>query len=151
MWRSASANLIKGELCEVQTFLDFDPAGRAAAKAALDRGLLEVKEVTYTSCRGNREAETEDLYSVEAYQAEFLAEFGVALPSKAFNRNRGKWSSRMRAPFLDQGHDWEPSSLRATVLLSEIAARRGAAVLNAAMRGPVDALVAALESRLSQT
>jgi putative ATP-dependent endonuclease of OLD family len=145
------ANLIKGELCEVQAFLDFDSPGRGAAKAALDRGLLEVREVSYASCRGTREAEIEDLYSVEAYQTEFLAEFGVTLPSKTFNRNRGKWSSRMSAAFLDQGHDWEASSLRAKLLLSEIAARRGEAVLDASMRGPVDALVATLESRLSRT
>lgn len=148
---SYQSALIKNALCDVHVFLDYDAAGRSAAAVAQARGILHPDEVSFASCRGNREAELEDLYAVEIYAPLILATYGVALPSRAFNRSRAKWTSRVEAAFAEQGRDWALAAKTAKGEVAGAVAADPTVALNAAMREPFDALVASLERRLLQT
>ena len=145
---SYHASVIKSALCEVHAFLDFDASGRGAAASAQARSILGPDEISFSSCRGAREAEIEDMFNVAIYAPAIATAYGVTLPSTRFNRSSGKWSSRMQAAFLDQGRDWTAVQSAAKALIAELVATTPSLALNPAMRGPFDALVLSLEIRL---
>jgi hypothetical protein len=142
------ASVLKMNLCHVHAFLDYDAAGRGAAAASQNRGILDASEVQFVTARGRAEAELEDVFEVATYAPAILTTFGVTLPSAEFNQTRAKWSGRMEAAFLAAGKDWDQSKEPAKALVAATVAADPANALNA-RRSPVEALVQSLERHLA--
>lgn len=145
------ASLLKASMVSVHALLDFDQPAKSAAKQSIDKGYLHPHEITHTTCRGNGEAELEDLYDVAAYSEAIRSGFGVTLPSEAFNRSRSKWSGRMATAFADQGRDWDALAMQVKQAVSSAVAGSPEAALRDSMRAPFDALVKSLEAALEST
>lgn len=143
------ASLLRSSLVSVHALLDYDAPGRSAAQISVAKAYLLPTEISMTSCRGAREAEIEDMYSVRTYAPAVASSFGVNLPSPAFNRSRSKWSGRMAAAFNEQGKDWDAVAVQVKQTVAATVAADAADGLSTAMRAPFDALVQTLEQRLS--
>lgn len=146
---SYKLTLLSNALCVSHVLLDGDSAGRHAYQGAEDNGLIKLSEVTFVNCRGFPESELEECFDRRCYEGEVLAEFGVDLSDSSF-RGNGKWSDRAKACFLNQGKLWNAkieSKLKAVVATT--VAKKPDEALNDHRRAPVDALVSALETKLS--
>lgn len=146
---SYHATIIRNELGAAHAFLDADNAGRQAAASAQAAGVLAVTDVTLASSRGNREAEIEDMYRVEAYAPQIANAYGVRLPSPAFEKSRAKWAGRMEAAFADQGKDWGACSGSVKLAVAEAVAAQPSAALDDRFSGPFQALAMTLEGLLT--
>jgi predicted ATP-dependent endonuclease of OLD family len=136
-------------LCAVFVFVDNDAAGKSAVEKAIGDGVLTKAEVKYAMCRGKDESELEDFYHQAVYEAAIDKHFSVKLV-KPLMRGRKKWSDRMADCFQASGQIWDDAAKTAakTFVAAEVAAAPKKA-LNHAIRKPFDALVAALEERVS--
>jgi hypothetical protein len=142
------ANLIRSSLCAFHILADNDEAGKQAMRGALQRGYLFADEYTLTSCRGNREAEIEDMFDPAVYSTELLRGMAVRVPSRSFDQKRGKWSARMEAAFTEQGRDWEPVQVEVKQLVAGAVAAAPRNALDPRFRGPFDALIETLSRKL---
>lgn len=88
---------LRDSLAATHAFLDDDEAGRTAAKAAQDAGLLTEADTTMAMCQGARKgSELEDLINPDVYQDLFIEHFGVDIGHAWITRmSKGKWSDRM--------------------------------------------------------
>jgi putative ATP-dependent endonuclease of the OLD family len=144
------ASLHKTNICSVHAFVDNDDAGRSAVEAAVAGGVLGQTEYHSAVCQGMTNSELEDLLVQDAYRTIISTQFGVALNPKFMGGNKKPWSDRLRANFADQGKPWSKSLERQVkAAVSAAAAAVGLDSLNEARRGPIDALVTALENRLA--
>jgi putative ATP-dependent endonuclease of OLD family len=142
--------LIRAALCSVHCFLDHD----AAAKEAFDRarldGLITDADVNWATSDGMRESEIEDLYLPDLYAAALQNAFRVSIEAPEF-RTAAKWSQRMARTFQRQGKPWDDrieKNIKQRV--AELVASDPARALLPARRASFDALVATLESRISE-
>ena len=71
--------------------LDNDGAGVEAGGKAINQGLAEIRDITYTICNGIPEAEFEDCLNKEAYKKIISDEYGVNIEVSQFKNNK-KWS-----------------------------------------------------------
>jgi hypothetical protein len=143
------AGVVKAALCDLHVLADFDEAGRQAVEEGQRRLLFAADEVTLISCRGQKEAELEDMLDPYCYAAALKDSFGVGVPCDTFDRSHGKWSRRMETTFLAQGSDWGSQAQSVKSVVESAVASNPAAALHSSMRGPFDALVQAIESRFT--
>jgi predicted ATP-dependent endonuclease of OLD family len=146
---SYKLTLLSNALCVSHVLLDGDDAGKRAYQSAEEGGLLKLSEATFINCRGFSESELEECFERSCYEREVLDEFGVDLTDSSF-RGNAKWSDRAKSCFLSQGKLWSTkieSSLKA--LVASTVAKKPLEALNDHRRASVDALVAALEAKLS--
>lgn len=145
---SYKLSLLKNSLCATHSFLDGDAAGRAAYDKAEKDSLIGTANSTFVTCNGMAEAEFEDCIELSVYKDIVLAEQGVDLTSTKF-RGNGKWSSRLRSTFLDQGkHFSDGMAAKTKYLVASSVARNPKTALNMHKRNSIDALVASLERML---
>lgn len=101
-------SLYRNLQCQYHILLDNDGAGVEAGEKAINQGLAEIRDITYTICNGIPEAEFEDCLNKEAYKKIISDEFGVNIEVSQFKNNK-KWSERMKYCFLSQGKRWDDS------------------------------------------
>lgn len=140
---------LRQALCRYHCFLDDDRSGRDAFNKAREQGLVSDSEVNLATCPGFQEAEFEDLIDPSVYADALTNKYRVSVQSRKFKTNK-KWSVRMRDTFVQQGKPWdERVESEVKSLVAENVARHPANALLAARRGPFDALIAALTTRLA--
>ena len=136
--------------CRCHVLLDNDDAGREAGQKAENQGLISIRDTTYTICNGMPEAEMEDCYAKRAYESAIQDEYGVNLNVREFRGNQ-KWSDRVRKCFLSQGKQWTDAiEKRVKLLVASSLPDDPATALDQNKRSPIDALVNALETLVSQ-
>lgn len=140
-------------LCNVHAYLDHDDEGRRAGDVAIQESQLKHHEIHYVTCNGMSQSELEDVFAADVYGEIVATKYGISLQHKQFRGNE-KWAHRMRNVFLSQGKTWNPKvaeEVKSTVASSvaEAVARKLADVLIPQKRNSIDALVAALDLRLS--
>jgi predicted ATP-dependent endonuclease of OLD family len=145
---SYKLSTLREALCVTHSFLDYDAAGIKAAKKATADGLLEIKDVHYTTCEGLQEAEFEDLLDESLYASMLQKKYGVSTLSPKFKGSK-KWSDRLAAAFKHQGKPWS-DVIEAKVKddVSTLIEDSPGNALNAHRRSIFDALVAELEDKL---
>jgi putative ATP-dependent endonuclease of the OLD family len=137
-------------LCSTFVFVDNDMAGKSAVSRAIAEGSLTKGEVKYAMCRGKNESELEDLYLLSIYAAAIDKHFAVKLV-KPLMRGKKKWSDRMADCFQANGQIWdEASKAAAKGFVAAAVAASPKKSLNPGTRKPFDALVMALEERISK-
>jgi predicted ATP-dependent endonuclease of OLD family len=145
-------SLLQNSMCRVHTFLDDDQEGQAAARRSREEGLLVPADETFARFPGAQESEIEDLYEPAAYHDSLWNEFGVdSARFAAIPRNRGKWSTRMRLTFINDGRNWDDG------VQSAVKECVGAAVAANPRQGIIaqcapllEALAVALEAKLDE-
>jgi len=146
---ASQVGFYKGALCNVHVYLDNDEVGRTAIDQAIERGMLDRTEYHLSTCPGMRNAEIEDLVSLDAYQSVIENEYGVRLDTQDMRNRREKWSDRMKRTFLSQGKTWtDRVEIEVKTLVADAVSERGIACLQPQRKGSVEALVGALTSRL---
>ena len=142
--------LLQGSACEFQCFLDNDTAGKSAIKAAIDNGVISLKDYSLTSVSGLRESELEDLYDVERYKADFRAQFGVDATLATPQGRRKKWSDAMGARFKASGKIWsEKEKLSVKSWLAREVERQGFQILDEKRKRPLELFAEALLVKLN--
>jgi predicted ATPase len=141
---------IRDVLCDSYVFLDHDKCGLESAKRAESEGLLTMSDVKFSICNGMPESEIEDMYDSTAYSNMIFYRYKVTLDSPRFKSNK-KWSDRMKETFGQQGQHWDDGVEKKikTEIADKIAANPASA-LNPHKRSAFDALVTALEEKLSR-
>lgn len=141
---------IRDVLCDSYVFLDHDKCGIESSKRAESEGLLNISDVKFSICNGMHESEIEDMYNSVAYSNMILNRYNVTLDSQRFKSNK-KWSDRMKETFGQQGQHWDDAiekKIKAEV--ADIISANPASALNPHKRSSFDALVVALEEKLSR-
>lgn len=142
--------LLRDSLCLWHCFLDDDDAGRQAFERARVEGLVTHAQVHFTTCNGKQEAELEDLYEPSTYAQALKNLYGVSLEHPRFKTSR-KWSERMRETFKGQGKAWDDLiEVDVKRRVAETVAAAPSSALIPERRSPFDALLKALEERLSE-
>lgn len=137
-------------ICVAHVFLDDDKSGREAVDRALRAGLLKDSDVNLTAVLGNAEAEFEDLIDPRCYEAALRTNFGerVTTTSRQFRTNK-KWSVRMGNVFRAAGKRWDDRvKVRLKRIVADAASENPAGAISQHREGPIDALVASLETKL---
>lgn len=130
--------------CKYHVLLDNDDAGRRKGQDAEAQGLLNIRNTTYTMCKGLQNAEFEDCLEKTAYVEAILSEFGVDLNVAEFEGNK-KWSDRVADCFRSQGKQWNDTmEKRVKLCVAESLPANPAVALNQYKRSSIDALVTAL-------
>jgi len=145
---SYKASLYTTVLCNVFAFMDNDQAGRQALSRAIEGGSLAATECKFALCRGMPQSELEDLLVLQEYADRVRREFGVELRCRFMHTSQKKWSERVRDCFEEQGVPWSAQTERQVKRSVCDEASKNIACLNQSRRGPIDALVQALEERL---
>lgn len=143
---SYKLSFYKNLQCKFHVLLDNDEAGRRSGEKAEQEGMLNVRDVTYTMCKGSPNAEIEDCFQKDFYIEPIHLKFGVNIDVNEFRSNK-KWSDRIGDCFKAQGKQWNDNmekKVKQTVANSfpedpDIA-------LNPHKRTSIDALVVAIES-----
>ena len=136
---------LRNTLCNYHALLDYDDAGRRAYEIAEKDGLLELKNTTFTTCKGMQESEFEDCLNSDYYKSILDDEFGIDLTVIEF-RNNNKWSDRVKQVFLSQGKPWNDNvKKRVKCIIAENINPDHDKVLSKHKRNSIDALVKALE------
>lgn len=135
--------------CRYHVLLDNDDAGRHAFGTAEADGLLTLRNVTQTMCNGSPNAELEDCYNKNFYEAILYEQFGVRIDVREFRSNK-KWSDRIADCFRSQGKPWtEGIEKKVKYAIAESVPSDDNIALNPHKRSSIDALVLALETMLS--
>lgn len=140
---------VREALCMSYCFLDHDKSGLIAFKKAEQEGLATLADVTFAMRNGLAESEIEDLYDESLYSKMLQNRYGVSTLAPQFKGNR-KWSDRLRDTFKNQGKTWSDFiEMRVKQEVAQLVDANPATALNGHHRGPIDALIAALESKLN--
>jgi len=140
---------IREMLCTAHTFLDHDDCGLRASQKAEQDGLLAIVNLTFTVCTGMKESELEDLFDESLYAALLQNRYGVSTLHPKFKGN-AKWSGRLAAAFKGQGKPWSDQiKARIKAEVAELVQASPSVALNAHKRSSFDALVVALEAKLT--
>jgi hypothetical protein len=147
---SYKAGLVLQALCSCHCFLDNDAEARKAFdKARLD-GTMTDADANFATCPGMPDAEFEDLLDVSLYSDRILNQYRVSLESPKFKGGK-KWSDRLKETFQHQGKQWNDRvEAEVKALVAEAVSANPSAALNAHKRSSFDALVSALEMRISE-
>jgi hypothetical protein len=144
-------SLLRAQLCQYKTFLDYDDAGRRAEERARKEGLLSVSDSTFARCLGMPDSEVEDLYDVDLYREELESAFQVHLGAPTFKNPKSKWTDRVAATFAHAGRPWDDRVRRdVKKLVSECVARSPSKAIHQSRAGPVLGLIAVLEQNLKR-
>lgn len=153
---SGSGNLthklheLQSALCISHIYLDHDAAGKEAFRAANSENLIDIKDASFSTCKGMTDSEMEDCISKSVYETALLKELGVKLKGKTFGHGKRKWSERMKETFQDQAKTWNKGIMnRVKTLVAECVAKNPQDALCHVKGASVLALVEALELKLS--
>ncbi len=147
---SYKLSMLANALCMVHVALDNDEAGRASYEKAEDEGLIKIADLTFINCRGMANSEMEDCFDTEMYADAVSHEFGVDLRASAF-RGNAKWSERAKKIFLATSKPWgDRIKARLKETVAKAVAESPAAALNPHKRQPIEAIVIALEEKLTK-
>lgn len=103
---SYNLNLLKNMLYTYVVLLDDDAAGRKAYEKAEKDNLLKVKEITFTTCIGMKEAEFEDCINPNIYTERIKNDYNVDLSIMPDFKKNEKWSNRVKCSFKKAGKPW---------------------------------------------
>ncbi len=141
--------LLRDAFCPAFVFVDHDKAGKDPVAKAIADGVLTKADVKFALCRGKSESELEDLYALAAYEGEIKKYFSVTLV-KPLMRGTKKWSERVANCFIKSGQPWDDTTKAAVkARVAETVAASPKSALNAATRGPFDALMKIIQERLT--
>lgn len=148
---SYKASTFTDQLCKVHAIVDNDQSGRAGVNAAKLEGLLKSSDITFTTSPGMRDSEFEDLIDQTLYSSAINRSYNVDISKGKFSARKKKWTDRMRDAFLADGQIWDDSVCNEvkTLVASRVEANPLSA-LKCEYRGPIDALVLALNSKLKE-
>lgn len=134
----------------IHAFLDNDDDGRRAVDGALQRNVLDATDYNLAACQGMQNSEIEDFLVLDVYAPIIQDKFGVMLDQPRFRSSRAKWSERAEDLFQVSGKLWNKSvKMQAKRVVIDACIQRGIESLNPHQRGPIDTLIAALESKLA--
>ena len=140
---------IRETMCLAHSFLDNDKCGLDASSKAQQDGLLMLVDVTLTTCNGQKESEIEDMFDESLYSAMLQNRYGVSTLSPKFKGN-AKWSDRLKEAFKHQGKPWSDAiEAKVKAEVTELVEANPATALNGHKRNSFDALVSALEAKLT--
>jgi putative ATP-dependent endonuclease of OLD family len=140
---------VREALCATHCFLDHDRSGIEAEQRAEKEGLVTMADVTFAIVPGLKESEIEDLYEEKLYSPMLQANYGVSTMSPKFHSNN-KWSDRVRDIFKQQGKTWSDAiKVKIKAQVADLIELNASKALNQHKRGPFDALVKALENKLT--
>lgn len=136
--------------CVVQwhCLLDHDKAAHDAFDELVKSKTARHAQATFTTLVRHREAEIEDWYRLDAYQACVETEYGPVLSSTVFQQTKGKWSTRVGAAFTASGQDWSAEENRVKRLAADAVVAASIAGLTADALPPFGALQRAIETAL---
>lgn len=141
---------LNNALCVTHTLLDNDDAGRKAYEKAVSEKTLKITDITFLNCPGMPDSEFEDCLDIAAYEHEILSQFGVTLRAPEFKSNK-KWSDRVKACFQKQGKPWNSKvESQVKAVTAETISKSPSTALNPHKRSTIDALIAALENKISK-
>jgi putative ATP-dependent endonuclease of OLD family len=139
---------VRETMCMSHCFLDHDKAGLASYKKAEDEGLATLADVTFATRSGLSESEIEDLFDEALYSKMLQNKYGASTLAPQFKGNR-KWSDRLRETFKNQGKPWsDVIEMKVKRDVAELVDSNPGAALNVHHRGPIDALISAVEDKL---
>lgn len=144
---------VQDSLAATHAFLDNDDAGKAAASASEDAGLLTPADITMAMRRGERGGcELEDLIDPAIYEAPFLEQLGVSIDHPWMNRmSEGKWSKRMKVVFQASGKSWSTATERkAKALVASSVVESPETAVIADCRGVIESVERCLEQKLEK-
>jgi len=107
---SYKAAMYRNQICRVRCVLDDDDAGRTAFESVKSVGLLDTRDVNFTSMTGKKDAELEDLWDVDFIRNYLKTSWQVEIVALG-NADKLKWSSRMRLHFKRCGKELSASTL----------------------------------------
>jgi putative ATP-dependent endonuclease of the OLD family len=141
---------LRDSLASVHAFLDCDQAGKVAARAALDEGLLDRPDRTFATLVGAKESEFEDMVDPAVYEETFRDQFGVKVGHPWMNRlGKGKWSSRLAFVVRASGQSWDENDItRYKRAVAQAVADAPGAAIKPDGEFVIAALVEALERKL---
>jgi putative ATP-dependent endonuclease of the OLD family len=146
---SYKASLLRDALCEYHCYLDNDEAAQRSFEKACNDGLITDAQHHAAICNGMPQAEIEDIYDTDVYQRKVETLYGCSLEHPAFKSSK-KWSERMKETFQGQGKPWNDRVKRDVKrVVADAVAAAPKSALNEHKRGSFDALVKALEQRLT--
>ncbi len=134
-------------MCNTHCLMDHDVSGKLGVKRATEAGLLDTRDLTYTSALGMNESEFEDLLDPNFFIPILVDEFGVPAHNPRYTATNKKWSDRIREVFISSGKPWDEMAVKAKVA-GAVAGNPASALLEA-RRSVFDALVQALEQKLA--
>lgn len=139
-------------LCVCHAFLDSDTAGKAAARKAIDQGVLQVGDINFASAMDLKgDSELEDLYDPSAYRDIVFSTFGVDISTNPkFKNPKKKWSERMAEVFAFEGKQWDDGiKIALKSLVARHVAKNPQNALHPHRNGTIGSLAAALEKHCS--
>jgi len=139
---AASVYAVDRSVMKWHCLLDNDREARECFLRLEHEGLARPAQVTYTVLGQRAESEIEDWYRLEVYKQAFTSRFGGILDSAAFQRARGKWSSRVANAFTQAGLPWCDYEFDAKRLVADCVAAAPADALKHEALAPLDMLIA---------
>ena len=144
--------LHKANICAVHALLDHDDAGRAAIVKATSGGALGISEYHLTLLPGYQNSELEDCVKPAIYVAQLSAKLGITISENDLAKNEKKyaWSERVRIIVQANAKLWS-KSLESDLkkLVADAACDAGVTGIEVKKKQPIDALVAALDARIT--
>lgn len=139
---------LKNMLCSYHILLDNDSAGKSAYDKALNEKMINIKDVTFTTCNGFPESEFEDCLNIDLYKKEMNDKYGVMLECKQYKDNASKkWSDKIKSCFLGQGKPWNDTiESEIKEFVANLVVKNPSDALNPHNRSSIDSLVKALEN-----
>ena len=144
---------LKNSICLYHVLLDKDKAGRTAYEKAEKDGLIDIKNTTFTSCRGMDESEFEDCLNVDIYSESIKSQFGVELKTCKYFRGSKKWSDRVKDCFVSYGKLWSDSlekKIKVVVANSVYSSNNIACMFIEQKKDFLNGLVSSLESLITE-
>lgn len=142
--------LVRDSLCQTVVLLDNDAAGRQAAANAVTDGLLRASDRFYTTARGTKDAEFEDMLDSRLYSDLITDLIGQPLVDPIAAEAKYKWSDRICRIAARMGKLIDEPDIRALKMriARMVAAHPENALKLGPGRGPFDSLVQELETRI---
>ena len=98
-------SLLRDSLCLYHCLLDNDASGIEAFDKAEQQGLIEAKDVSYTTFSGKSEAEIEDWLDPSIYREFLKNKYEISIDNPKF-KTKKKWSERMKVTFQNHAKNF---------------------------------------------
>ena len=148
---SHKSRMHKANITDVYAFVDNDVAARTALAAAEVSGALQTSEYTATVCPGLANTEIQDLIDEAVYLPAISSLLGVTITSTDLGKIKGEWASRVKHAVELKGKAWSAGlEARLKAVVCEAAETAGISSLSKKRRSSFDALIEALEQRVSK-
>jgi putative ATP-dependent endonuclease of OLD family len=138
-------------MCNTHSLMDHDASGKLGVKKATEAGLLDPRDLTYTSALGMNESELEDLLDATFVVPVLVQHFGVPEQNPRYTTTNKKWSDRVREVFISSGKPWDASiEMTVKARVADAVSKNPAIALLQARRTVFESLVQALEQKLAR-